>query len=116
MTGSQTTTSLAESPWTWAALFLVGAFVALGLAQHKFRYRQTQLERQFFARQQSGHAVPVGSQPDISSGPSPSPIITLAPLHWLLTGLVVAASLGFWWSRWKSHRASVTSGDEVSTP
>lgn len=84
------------------AVFLLGAVVALALAQHKFRHRQVQLEKQFFARQQSGHTVPMDRHRFTDE--KTDTMITLEPLLWLIMVIAMVSSSWFWWTRWSLRR------------
>jgi hypothetical protein len=99
-----------DSPWFWASMFLTGALVAMTLAGPKFSWRQPQIERQFQARQRSGHSV------SPSQGPSPytqsvQPTITLFPLF-LVLGLLLTATWSVWiWQRFGRRTTIATNTD-----
>ena len=84
---------LSESPWFWVCAFATAALVGLFVIGPKYSARQSQLERQYQARQLSGHSV---TQP---GGPAPlssrtRTIISLRPLF-LLLAVVLMIAWGF---------------------
>lgn len=91
-------TSATDSPWFWLSIFLSGALVALTLAGPKFSSRQRQLELQFEARQRAGQTVDTIDSPVTRTGET---LITLVPLMQLFTGLLLLATIFFWWRRWR---------------
>lgn len=97
-TAEQTTSRVTDSPLFWLPIFLVGALVALLLTGPKYSWRQPQIERQFQARERSGQAV------SAAGGYSPlstenNAMLTLRPLVWLFTVLLLVATALFWLRR-----------------
>ena len=92
----------ADSPWLWLAVFTFGAMIALVLASTKFQGRQTQLERQYEARQQAGQSV--SSDADRSATQSGQLIITLQPLFTFFVCLLFALTSAFWIGRFRRRR------------
>jgi hypothetical protein len=85
-----------ESPWFWASVFLTGALLALCLAGPRFGWRQAQIERQYQARQRSGHAIVPGGNPTPYSQ-SGRPQVSLGPLYWVLSlALLLSWSMWIW--------------------
>jgi hypothetical protein len=91
-------TSLSESPWFWAYAFLAAAVAALLIAAPKYGERQTQLERQFLARQQGGQAV-VGREGPVAPSRRDRLIIPLRPLLVGFAGLLLVAWACSGWQR-----------------
>ena len=87
-----------ESPWFWASVFLTGALVALCLAGPRFDWRQPQIERQYQARQRSGHSVSPAAGPTPYSRPGRF-LVSLKPLYWILSLLLLLT-----WSVWMWQR------------
>ena len=89
-----------DSPWFWLSMFLCFALVVLTTVGPKYLARQPQIERQYQARERSGQAVTSAEGPQPLSQPDRL-IIPLRPLQWLLAALLVLATVGFWYDRWR---------------
>ncbi len=101
-----------DSPWLWLAIFLAGALVALVLTAPRFSWRQPQIERQFQARERSGHAV------SANGGFSPlsttnHPMLTLRPLLIFFTVALFATTFWFWWNRFAHLRRAVATAESA---
>lgn len=98
---SQEKPGLAESPWFWISLFCMGALLALILMQSKYAWRQPELERQYQARQESGHSV-TGRLEVVDRHAQGQTVVSLRPL-------TIAASLGLLvsWMMWLRQRLQV---------
>ena len=90
-----------DSPWFWISLFCMGALVSLVLMQARYSQRQPQIERQYQARQQSGHSVE-GRAEVTSRHAEGETLVRLEPL-------IATASLGLLvsWGMWLRQRAQV---------
>ena len=94
--------SLTDSVWFWVYLFGTGGLVALYITGPKYRQRQTQLERQFSARQSGGQAV---SGVDGPVDPTNSEqIISLDPLVVLMGTLLAIGWFGLWYHRFRKRK------------
>jgi len=91
-----------DSPWFWLAIFTFGALVALLLTAQKFEGRQTQLERQYEARQAAGQSI--SNDVDRSITRSGRLIITLKPLFSFFVCLLFALTAAFWINRLRRRR------------
>ena len=89
----------ADSPLLWLGLFTFAALIALVLMSNKFEGRQTQLERQYEARQQAGQSI--SSEADRSTTQSGRLIITLKPLFTFFVFLLFALTAAFWIGRFR---------------
>ena len=96
--------ALSDSPWFWTYLFCTAALVGLALAAPKYARRQTQLERQFLARQEGGQAV-MGVDGPVSPSSEDNVIIPLGPLF-VVCGVILAVA----WFRLWSQRIQGSSG------
>ena len=102
-----------DSPWFWASLFCAAALVALVLADSKFRDRQSQIERQFQARERSGRTVSAQGGPAPLSTPGRS-MITLRPLL-LVLGVLLLVTWSVWlWDRRRSIQRTEIVRDKAS--
>ncbi|HEV7221104.1 MAG TPA: hypothetical protein VGN42_00285 [Pirellulales bacterium] len=90
---------LADSPLFWLLLFGSAALVMLAVVQPKFAQREARLERMYHSRQLAAQAAKTGAARR-PSDPSDfeadeyapaEPIVTLRPLMFLLSGVVLAA-------------------------
>lgn len=87
-----------DSPWLWLAIFVIGALAALYLTMPKYRWRQPQIERQFQARERSGHAVSAdGGFSPLSS--TNSTMLTLRPLFIFFVAALFLLTMVFWGRR-----------------
>ncbi len=99
----------ADSPWLWLGLFVFGALVALVLASGKYEARQSQLERQYEARQQAGQSI--ANPDDRAITRSGRLIVTLKPLFIFFVCLLLALTVLFWSVRFRRrHQASSQNG------
>ncbi len=89
---------ITDSPWFWAYLFATGALLALLLAGPKYAWRQTQIERQYTARQMAGQTR-VGERGPAAASTEARPIVSLRPLYGLLGVAIIAAWIGLWATR-----------------
>lgn len=81
---------LTDSPWFWVCLFATAALLGLWLAGGKYGARQSQIERQYQARQLHGQSVkPAGEREELST--ADDTLITLGPLY-AIVGVSLAAS------------------------
>ena len=97
---------LSDSPWFWTYLFGTFALVALVVIGPKYAHRQSQLERQFQARERSGLVVPRSDADEPLSTPEET-IISLAPLYLITGTIVIAGWILLWWTHWrKPHEDS----------
>lgn len=103
--GVQTPT---DSPWLWLAVFTFGAIIALVLMSPKFEGRQSQLERQYEARQAAGQSVSSDDDRSITHGGEL--IITLKPLFSFFVVLLFALTAAFWIGRYRQRRDSSHNG------
>ena len=90
---------LTDSPWFWAYIFATAALIALAMASPKYYPRQTQLERQFLARQHGGQTVKGADGQVIEAPHEKNLILTLGPLFLICACLLVVAWGRFWWTR-----------------
>jgi len=98
--------SLTDSVWFWVYLFGTGGLIALYLAGPKYRQRQTQLERQFSARQSGGQAV---SGVDGPVDPANTEqIISLEPLFLVMGILLAIGWFGLWYHRFRQRKRTNT--------
>ena len=87
-----------DSPWFWLNIFVVGALAALMLTAPKYNWRQPQIERQFQARERSGHAVSAhGGYSPLST--TNNSMLTLRPFFIFFTGALVLLTIVFWGQR-----------------
>ena len=100
-----------DSPWLWLGIFIVGALAALVLTAPKFSWRQPQIERQFQARERSGHAVSAaGGYAPLSTT---STMLTLRPLLLFFASALVLSTIAFWIHRFLRMRSTLISPDEM---
>jgi len=90
---------ITDSPWFWAYIFATAALIALALAAPKYYPRQTQLERQFLARQEGGQTVKGAGGQTIDPPYEDNLIMKLGPLFLICAALLVVAWGRFWWTR-----------------
>ena len=90
--------SFTDSPWFWVCLFSAAGVVALVLGSARITSRQTQIEREYLARQLSGSVVLNETPPQTSSHELRNRI-TLSPLLIALGGIVVIAWSLLWWQQ-----------------
>jgi hypothetical protein len=102
--------SFNDSPWFWASMFLTAALLALVLAGPKFSWRQPQIERQYQARQRSGHSVLPEKEPTPYSQ-SGRPMISLGPLYLVLSLLLLVTWSVWMWQRFRPEDADSTQRD-----
>lgn len=98
-TPPQSPKPLADSPLFWLLLFASAALVMLAVVQPKFAQREARLERMYHSRGRAAERSP----PNAARQPSDprefeadeyvpaEPIVTLRPLMFLLSGVVLAA-------------------------
>lgn len=107
---------LADSPWFWAYIFSAAALVALAMASPKYYSRQTQLERQFLARQEGGQTIK-GSDGQSIEPPMPDNLILrLGPLFLICGTLLLVAWSRFWWTRFDGRTQNGTSERPANIP
>jgi hypothetical protein len=101
---------LSDSPWFWVCAFATAALVALFVMGPKYAARQSQLERQYQARQLSGHSVmqPGGTGPLSSRQRT---IIKLRPLFLFLAAVLIVA----WGLLLRNHRRAIRSAPPQNT-
>ena len=97
------TAAATDSPWFWLAVFLCSALAVLAIVAPKYVTRQPQIERQYQARELSGQAVMAGEAPQSLSQPDRL-MISLRPLQLTLAVLLLFATAGFWYDRWRRAR------------
>ncbi len=97
--------ALSDSPWFWAYLFCTAALIGLALAAPKYGRRQTQLERQFLARQEGGQAV-MGRDGPVAPSNERNVIIPLRPLFMVCGAILVVAWVRLWTQRFRSSSGS----------
>ena len=102
---------ITDSPWFWGYIFATAALVALAMASPKYYPRQTQLERQFLARQQGGQTVKGEDGQVIETPNEKNLILNLGPLFLICACLLVVAWGRFWWTRTSAY----PSNDEESS-
>lgn len=90
---------ITDSPWFWTYIFATAGLIALALAAPKYYPRQTQLERQFLARQEGGQTVKGSDGETISPPSEENLILSLGPLFLICAALLVIAWGRFWWTR-----------------
>ncbi|MCP4189823.1 MAG: hypothetical protein GY768_04265 [Planctomycetaceae bacterium] len=96
------TESFTDSVWFWLYLFGTAALIALYLSSPKYGRRQSQIERQFSARQSAGQAVS-GVDGPVEPSTVDNMIISLDPLFLIAGILLVVGWTGLWWQRFR-HR------------
>lgn len=96
---------LTDSVWFWVYLFGTGALVALYLGGPKYGLRQSQIERQFSARQMGGQAVS-GVDGPVDPSTANQVIIPLDPLFLTMGILLVIGWTGLWWQRFRARAQS----------
>lgn len=97
---------LADSPWFWAYLFGTGALISLFLAQPRYLQRQSQLERQFAARQSGGQVI-MGRDGPIPPSNAERLVVPLRPLYIAAALIMAVAWGGLCWQRFtRSDRAA----------
>ena len=100
----------ADSPWFWAAVFVVGALLALVLARPKFQGRQEQIERQFQARERAGQTLPP------SGGVVPrregQTFLTLQPLLLFFSAALAGLTAWYWYQRWATQSKDQRAGPQ----
>ena len=90
---------ITDSPWFWAYIFATAGLIALAMATPKYNARQTQLERQFLARQEGGQTVKGADGQTIAPPHEQNLILTLGPLFLICACLLVVAWGRFWMTR-----------------
>lgn len=90
---------LTDSPWFWGYIFATAALIALAVASPKYHPRQTQLERQFLARQEGGQTIKGEGGEVIAAPHEDNLILNLGPLVLICACLLVIAWGRFWWTR-----------------
>ena len=105
--------ALTDSPWFWAYIFATAALIALALAAPKYQIRQTQLERQFMARQEGGQTIKGTDGKSIDTPSGENLIVRLGPLCIIVAGLLVVAWSRFWWTRLFPRQTETDSNQEV---
>jgi hypothetical protein len=88
-----------DSPWFWGYIFATAALIALALAAPKYSARQSQLERQFLARQEGGQTIKGADGQTISPPSEKNLILSLVPLFLICGILLVVAWSRFWLTR-----------------
>lgn len=107
---------LSDSPWFWAYVFATGAVVSLLLAQPRYGDRQSQLERQFTARQTSGQVV-VGDHGPIPPSTPERMVLPLRPLLVVCCLTMVLGWGGLCWHRFSRRpRSRPLANPSDSTP
>ena len=96
---------LTDSVWFWIYVFGTAALVALYLGGPKYGLRQSQIERQFSARQSGGQAVS-GVDGPVEPSTANEVIIPLNPLFLLMGILLVVGCAGLWWQRFRARSRS----------
>ena len=90
---------LTDSPWFWAYIFATAGLIALALASPKYHSRQTQLERQFLARQEGGQTIKGADGKSIAPPTTENLILRLGPLFVICGVLLVIAWSRLWLTR-----------------
>lgn len=90
---------ITDSPWFWGYIFTTAALIALALAAPKYYSRQTQLERQFLARQEGGQTIKGADGKSIAPPNKDNLILRLGPLFMICSALLLIAWSRFWWTR-----------------
>lgn len=90
---------ITDSPWFWGYIFATAALIALAVAAPKYYPRQTQLERQFLARQEGGQTMKGDQGESIAPPDGKNLILSLGPLFLICASLLVVAWGRFWWTR-----------------
>lgn len=90
---------MTDSPWFWVYIFSTSALIALALAGPKYFPRQTQLERQFLARQEGGQTIKGADGQSIAPPTGKNLIVTLGPLFVICGTLLIVAWSRLWWTR-----------------
>jgi hypothetical protein len=84
-----------DSPWLWLAGFAAAALVALCAIEDHYDGRQQQIERRYQYRVEQLALRPVDTEVDEISRNSPAePLVSLAPIRWLLLVVLLIASTG----------------------
>ncbi|MDG2380277.1 MAG: hypothetical protein P8N76_01245 [Pirellulaceae bacterium] len=95
--------SFTDSIWFWVYLFGTAALIALYLSSPKYGRRQSQIERQFSARQSAGQAVS-GADGPVEPSTVDNMIISLDPLFLIAGILLVVGWSGLWWQRFRGRK------------
>lgn len=98
-----------DSPWFWVYLFATAGLIALLLAGNKFDHRQSEIEREFSARQSYGHVLS-GEDGPIAPPTPGNQHLTLRPLYLIMSIVLVVGWTTFYWKR-MSWRADSLSQD-----
>ena len=112
-TSAPAKTSITDSPWYWIYLFCTAGAVALLLAGPKFAARQSQIERNYEARQHAAQHV-AKQQLDFTAREAEqltTTRVTLWPLYVMLGGVLSLA----WFKLWRHHKRQ-QSGLETTPP
>lgn len=106
--------SITDSPWYWVYLFCTAGAVALLLAGPKFAARQSQIERNYEARQHAAQHVakPEADFSEEVADRSASTRITLWPLYAVLGSVLSVA----WFKLWQKHQRESSSLKERASP
>jgi len=88
----------ADCPWFWISVFATAALGALLVIGPRFSHRQSQIERQFQARERAGQTVGQRETPHNLVTPERT-TVTLGPLYVLLGLAVVISWSLFTWRR-----------------
>jgi len=106
--------SITDSPWFWVYIFSTSALIALALAGPKYFPRQTQLERQFLARQEGGQTIKGADGQSIAPPTGRNLIVTLGPLFVICGLLLMVAWSRLWWGRVFSNAASKPTAESIA--
>ena len=107
--------AITDSPWFWICMFACVGLMSVVVIEPKFRRREAQIESKFHMRQHVDRIRADGTPSDEATyEPDDTPLKTVHPIVWLLTG-VVAISWGvLFWSRYL--RPELASRKDIEVP